>query len=313
MSKTTHHMTVWTAVAALCLLGHACDEKNSDVRDIADALSEDFTVGLDFDDPSTNEDGQPPEAHVDDPDFPKITSLNYSPTLDVTATDSMFTIALNGQWDNQPANLQIVGAAVYVAQANKDDYAQSYIRVLPAAPTQDGNMVLSGNLRYNPALAGNSFMVLFSLLVVDINDRTTYLASNYVMWHLTLPAFGMGTVPECGSETGITYPPSPNHESGTGEISDQQWHLYPANVGIVGICPERELAELWKAAISGYLEWDPGMNEDLYPISFGQFPSGTRFQPILRPEMKPAGEHCWIQIDCAEEQSFDAPPIPGSP
>lgn len=292
LSRLHFNLIVWLLTA---LLAGACAEADIDARSLAEALSEEFTVNVDFDDPAEEEQGQPPAPHPGDPRYPQLSALDdagLGGELELNPGGAPFTITLQGVWNEPPADWRIAGAAVYVVQANKDDWAPSHLRVLPANPPQDGQLTLSGTLQYAPELAGNSFQIVFGLLVQTERDDPQSLAvGNYIVWPLVLPApYGEGLVPACTGEAGSLYPPSEQmHDSG----GEPTYYLYPTNLRTVGSCPpEADLATLWRHALAGYLEAIPT------DIDYRPVPSGTRLQPIRRPQLQPYAPRCWIQIDC---------------
>jgi hypothetical protein len=279
----------------LGLAASACAEADIDARSLAEALSEEFTVNVEFDDPTEEEQGQPPAPHPGDPRYPQLSSLDdgsLGGELELNPGGAPFTVTLQGVWNEPPADWRIAGAAVYVVQANKDDWAPSHLRVLPVNPPQDGELTLSGTLQYAPELAGNSFQVVFGLLVqTERDDPQSLEVGNYIVWPLVLPApYGEGLVPMCSGQAGNFYPASDDmHDSG----HDSTGSFYPANLRTVGSCPpEADLATLWRHALAGYIEPLPGEAE------FRGVPSGTRFQPIRRPQLEPYGPRCWVQLDC---------------
>lgn len=245
-----------------------------DPRELADALSEEFTDELEFDN-GTKQAGPPPEEHADDPNYPQIEAGGLDGPLMVQyGADFNITI-----YSNFTMLDEIVGAVVHVEQANKTDVANSYIEIIPPQPPppmQTGFMTLTGRVvNPSPPLGGNSFILNIAL----IRDDGAGLrgVGNYATMALVTPPIA-GTppkVPQC-------------HCS---EIEDL------GEISIVGNCANQEIttrieveccmmfAEAFLGYNSSFMAWDDLMN------NYVDLPAGTQAE-------YPGSPPCTLRLNC---------------
>jgi len=181
------HQTSRTPLAAfhlalLLALSTGCDESNIDARSLAEALSEEFTDGIEFED-GTTEEGPPPEETADAPQIMGIDApisigpaeLGYS---GLQPYNTPFPITLQGDQDLEGPG--VIGAVAHIRQANKDDASERYIRIEPVPPDIIGNdLTLQAQVNYRRELAGNAFRVRLAFLLDD-GRRSAFFPWNLV-------------------------------------------------------------------------------------------------------------------------------------
>ncbi|MFC1654198.1 hypothetical protein ACFL2F_00185 [Myxococcota bacterium] len=310
-------MTRKTVPVLLCLVLAAgvpgCKQETFDPRDLADALSEEMTDALDFDNSDVMA-GAPPEA---DPTGPQMSA--YTAPLLVGASvlqpdgtpigfpyEEIFTITLYG-----PTGLTTVkGAIAHVRQANKDDSAAQHIRIEPAVYDQlTGEMTLTARVHRQDSrgqdVSGNSFHVGLAMLV---DDGGSDQVGNYLEWNLsTYPATGGDNkVPVCKCRS--------EFEGGA---------LKYTNVAFLGECstppvldeynhanPDVSPCSLWNQYASGY-----NTNSDLImqimpdpsyqDTATVKYAAGTRFYPTsTMVEITEQIEACTLEIECPTDDVF---------
>ena len=301
-------------IILLALVATGCKQEKFDPRNLADALSEEFTDALDFDN-GTVMAGDPPAA---DPTGPQTTA--FTAPLAVGATliqpdgtrvgypyEVDFTVILY----TPPSVDNVIGAIAYVRQANKDDLSPSYIRISPPTNWDGGTGELTLTARVHQVdgngqdISGNSFHVDLALLV---DDAGTEKVGNYVTWNLsTYPAEpGDNRVPVCkcrsefeGGElkyTNVTF----LGECSTPPVMDEYNH---ANVGA-------SPCSLWNQYASGHntnsdiivqMTPDPSY-ADLATVNYA---TGTWFYPtqnlVEAPEQISA---CGLAIECPGDDFY---------
>jgi hypothetical protein len=255
-------------------LTSGCAQEKMDPRKLADALSEELTDELEFDN-GTKQAGPPPEEHADDPNYPQIEAGGLEGPLMVQYGVD-FNITL---YSNFTMLDEIVGAVVHVEQANKTDVANSYIEIIPPSPPppmQTGSMTLTGRVvNPSPPLGGNSFILNIAL----IRDDGAGLrgVGNYATMPLVTPPIDGVTpkVPQC-------------HCS---ELEDL------GEIVIVGACNDTEItsrieweccflfAEAFLGHNSSFLAW-----EDL-TTNYVDLPAGTQAVTMGSPP-------CTLQLNC---------------
>ena len=154
-------------IAGIFTLAGGCSSgEKLDPRALADALSDEFTDELVFDN-GTVVAGDPPEEHAGDPNYPQIPYSGIDAPL-MVQYGVPFNITLYTDFTLLD---EIVGAVVHVEQANKTDVAASYIEIIPPQPpppAQTGFMTLTGRVvNPSPPLGGNSFILHIALIRDD--------------------------------------------------------------------------------------------------------------------------------------------------
>ena len=303
-----------TIIFLLALLALGCKQEKFDPRDLADALSEEFTDALDFDN-GTVMAGDPPPADSTGPEttaftaplavganqfLPDGTQIGYPYERD-------FTVILY----TPPTVDNIIGAIAHVRQANKDDLSPEYIRISP--PTNwdpaTGELTLTARVHEQDGggqdISGNSFHVDLALLV---DDAGTEKAGNYVNWNLsTYPAAGGDNqVPVCkcrsefeGAElkySNVTF----LGECSTPPVLDEYNH---ANADV-------SPCTLWNQYTSGYntisdfvvpVTPDPSY-QDLATVSYA---AGSRFYPTANMvEVADQIAACGMEIECPGDDIY---------
>jgi len=187
-----------TAILAVSLAGCSGGE-SLDPRELADALSDEFTDEVEFEN-GTEQDGAPPEGHPDDANYPQITPGGVNAPLTV-AYDNWFDITLQTFFTPEA---EVIGAVVHVEQANKTDAAASYIEVIPAPPALLNNTMTLRARIMNPSarLGGNMFKLSIALLRDD--GAGLRGVGNYASVYLVTPQVGTTAtkVPQCTCEAG---------------------------------------------------------------------------------------------------------------
>ncbi len=256
------------AWAALGLGAGACAEADIDARSLAEALSEEFTDGIEFED-GTTEEGPPPEETADAPQIMGIDAptsigpaeLGYS---GLQPYEEWFPITLQGGQDLEGPG--VIGAVAHIRQANKDDASERYIRIEPVPPDIIGSdLTLQVRVNYLSELADNAFHVRLAFLLDDGRRSAFY------PWNLI-------THPRPGDSTRV--PMCPCSEA------DIQLHEPSACID-TELITELEVApcSLW-FSLAGDFEHD---EQRLYP-------SGTHFYPFWLPAADATG--CMVEYWC---------------
>jgi hypothetical protein len=305
-----------TIIVLLALAAAGCKQEKFDPRDLADALSDEFTDAMDFDNGTVMAGENPPA----DPTGPQMTAFT-APLLvgaSVLQTDGTqvgypyeedFTITLFGI----PGELNVIGALAHVRQANKDDLSPQYIRIEP--PTSwdqaSGEMTLTARVhqrdRDGTDISGNSFHIALALLV---DDAGTEKAGNYVDWNLsTYPAdAGDNNVPvcKCRSEfedgilkyTNVTF------------LDEDKCSNPPVLAEYDHANADVSPCTLWNQYTSGYntnsdsiiqMTPDPSY-EDLATVNYA---AGSRFFPTLSMvEIPEEVAACGLEIECPGDDLY---------
>jgi hypothetical protein len=287
-------------ILGLAGLTAGCDQEKLDARKLADALSEELTGEMDFDN-STEVTGDPPAEHVGDESYPQVES--FEAPLDITTgIPAQITLRLSPAYGD-PSN--IIGAVAHVVQANKDDAATRYFDIRPVPPIDlvTREMTLTANL-VGPVdqFLGNAFHVRFAILR-DLGTGAPEVG-NYVDWNVIFepPPDYATTVPNCCC-----------HEefNADGQLSSRNVFFvdFGACRAALPAVIERYLRKgdylnqlsggpcsIWRAAIHGLNTMASSGISRLYP-------SGTRFSPVealdpQRPELRKA---CQLEILCMGE------------
>lgn len=303
-----------TIIVLLALVAAGCKQEKFDPRDLADALSEEFSDALDFD----NGDVMAGETPAEDPTGPQMSAFTAPLLVGASVLQSdgtqvgfpyeeAFTVTLY----TTPTVDNLIGAVAHVRQANKDDLAPQYIRISP--PTNwdpgTGEMILTARVHRQDSsgqdISGNSFHIALALLV---DDAGTEKAGNYVDWNLsTYPATGGDNqvpVCKCRSEfdggalkyTNVTF---------IGECSTPQV-LAEYDHANANVSP----CSLWNQYTSGYntnsdsvmqIMPDPSY-EDIATISYA---AGSRFYPTLSMvEVPDEVTACGLELECPGDDLY---------
>lgn len=186
-------VTVLTA-SFLVLIAGCSGEEKLDPRELADALSEEFTSELEFEN-GTEMGEPPPEEHAGDPNYPQIDPGGVSAPL-MVVYDTWFDINLYSFFT---PDTEVVGAVVHVEQANKTDASSRYIEVIPAPPALLNNTMTLRARVTSPStrLGGNSF-ILHIALIRDDGAGLRGVGNYATMPLVTPPVAGMTPkVPQC--------------------------------------------------------------------------------------------------------------------
>ena len=292
-----------------------CKQEKLDPRDLADALSEELTDALDFDNGDVTA-GPTPEA---DPTGPQISA--YTAPLVVGANvlqtdgtpigfpyEETFVITLYGV-----SNLDnVLGAVAHVRQANKDDLAPQYIRIAP--PTSwdpgTGEMTLTARVHQRASngrdVSGNSFHIGLALLV---DDGGSDKAGNYLDWNLSAypPTGGENRVPLCKCRS----------EFDSGGLKE-------TNVAFLGDCPVPPVVDkynhatadispcsLWNEYVAGYNTISDSIIQMMPDPSYQdmatlKYTAGSRFYPTLgMVEVPEEIEACGLELEwCPGDDLF---------
>jgi hypothetical protein len=310
MTRKITHMLLWLLLAGGM---PGCKKEKLDPRDLADALSEELTDALDFDNGDVTAGPTPQE----DPTGPQISA--YTAPLLVGANvlqsdgtpigwpyEEDFTVTLFGP----PGLTNVIGAVAHVRQANKDDSAPQYIRIEPAPYDQGtGEITLTARVHRQDSsgqdISGNSFHIGLAMLVDDGgNDKV----GNYLDWNLsTYPATGGDnrvSVCKCRSEfesgalkyTNVTF----LGDCSTPPVLDEYNHA------TADISP----CSLWNQYASGYntnsdstiqIAPDPSY-EDTAAVKYA---AGSRFYPTVTMVEAPEQiDACGLEIECPTDDIF---------
>lgn len=184
-------------------MSHGCKESSVDARSLADALSEEFTDGLEFKDGETKSEDIPDEGsstlkpfHIQAPHLFGPPDLGFG--QDMIEYDTWFQVIMNSNDDLQTAG--VTGAVAQIFQANKDDFSSRYLQIIPSDPDTalvGSQLIMEARVHYIPRLAGNSFIVRMAFLFAD-GSR-----SKFTEWKLvTYPMNSDSTVvPMCTCES----------------------------------------------------------------------------------------------------------------
>jgi hypothetical protein len=275
-------------VMALALTCSGCKEPVSDVTDIANALAEDFTDGIEFDNDSIV-DGEPAEASVDTPFVRGVDAPNNIAPPDLAMPDSVdYNVQFDMVLDTFSTPLDdgsVQGIIAHVLQADVDEAAERYHLITPAAADFNGTQVtLRATLRPVVDFAGHSFTVRFAPLMTDGS------VAPYVFWNLVVhPPAGQSTeTVMCACYEEVT----PNAALGY-DLLDS------SNMTMAQTCSDRTLNSYFTGA-DGYDASPCSYLMEAYyfdgPIDAFVFPSGTRFPPNGRAGIDPWS--CTMQLNC---------------
>ena len=310
------HKAIFSILLLLVLFATApgCKESKLDPRDLADALSEELTDALEFDNGDVTA-GPTPEA---DPSGAQISAF----TAPMVAGKSIYqsdgtpvgfpygetfivTLYATSNLDN------VVGAVAHIRQANKDDYAPGYIRIEPPTSWDPGTGEMTLTARVNQHdrdgvdVSGNSFHISLALLS---DDGTGVKAGNYLDWNLSTypPTGGDNRVPMCKCRS----------EFEGGQPKD-------TNVAFLGDCPAASLTgkhahatadvspcSLFNEYVSGYNTISDGVLQIMPDPSYQDtatlnYAAGSRFYPT--PTMVETPDQidiCGLEIECPGDDLF---------
>lgn len=280
-------------VLFICLLsasvtltaGAGCDESNIDAGEISEALAEEFTDGIEFDN-ETIEDGAPPESNVDDPFVRGVEAPNNIAPAALNVPDSVeFDVWFEVVLDTYATPLDdgsVQGFIAHVIQADYDDTAERYHLVIPDAADFDGSRVTLRAVVHPVAdFAGHAFTVRIAPLLSDGS------VAPYAYWNLVVhvPAGQTPPKPMCECDEVVVYDEQTGYEL-----------LDSTNITLDRTCADDTLvsyfhgAEGYNAGPCSYL---------LTSYYFDQpflFPDNTRFPPNNRPDFDPWS--CTLQFSC---------------
>ncbi|HOX42238.1 MAG TPA: hypothetical protein PK668_01510 [Myxococcota bacterium] len=237
MNKTILGMPAWPLVLLAALGAAHCSSDQLSSREMAEALAEEFTDGIEFEDQSVRS-GAPDQTVAL---APRITFL-MAPHVISPPDPTLIERADYGEWfdvvlsaDTDLTGL-VVGGVAFVMQANKTDVATSYKLIQPATPNITGTQI-SFRARVNTfaGAPGNAFTVNLALLLSD-GSITAWHPWNLVLY----PMGGEATrVPSCQCEgAAITLVDSAAcNETGfgpeiIGELTTQPCVLWHSMVGL---------------------------------------------------------------------------------
>lgn len=297
-------------LAGFALAAGGCKESGIDARKTADALSEEFTDGIDFED-ATVEDGQPPESTVDEP---MIWEISAPRAIAPTAQNIPQSVEYGQQFDIYINTSQLIaggnalGVIAHVQQANKDDQAARYYRIEPpVASFVDQSVTLRATFVSANPIGGNAFHIRLAILMAN-GDVGPYKDWNVV----TYPLDGENLKVKmclCDADT---------RERPTYEVPDQPdrplvyQQLTRTNIKLSPQC-SGDARESLLREIEGYpgdeMDWpfdaNPcGLMHSCYGVDFEYemdlfpLPSGTRFRPYWVESYGADPADCWVQIDC---------------
>jgi hypothetical protein len=292
-------VSLW-AVACLLLALAGCEEK-LDPRQLADALSEELTGELDFDN-STEVTGEPPGEHAGDESYPQVESFE-APADITTGVPALIVLRLSPAYADPT---DIVGAVAHVVQANKDDAAPSYFDIRPVPPIDlaTRQITLTANLIGSvDQFLGNAFRVRFAILRDDGNGNLQ--VGNYVDWNVVFePPPGTPTkVPNCCCH----------------QLFNNDGQLSSRNVFFVdpAACRSRLPALFERYMKTGsyqnqidggpcptWISANQGLNTMTTGLTSRMYPSGTRFTPVeaLDPQQTDLRQICEMEILCLGER-----------
>ncbi len=195
MRTRTPHLLAWPVVLLAGLAAAHCSSDQLSSREMAEALAEEFTDGVEFEDQSVQA-GPPNQEVSPSPRLFGLTAPHVISPPDPTLIEradygEWFTLTL--QADSDLTGL-VVGGVAFVMQANKDDVAVSHKLIQPVVPNITGSTI-SFRARVNAfaGAPGNAFTVNMALLLADGR------VSGWHPWNLVLyPADGQtARVPMC--------------------------------------------------------------------------------------------------------------------
>jgi hypothetical protein len=265
MRKTA---AVLAAIGLAAWLAGCSSGENLDPRELADALSEEFTSELEFENGS-EQDGPPPDEHAEDINYPQIGFGGINSPLTVVY-DNWFDITLQSFFT---PDTEVVGAIVHIEQANKTDVSSRYIEVIPNPPALLNNTMTLRARVMSPStrLGGNMFKLRIALLRDD--GAGLRGVGNYATIYLLTPQVGATApkVPQCTCEAGT--------------------------ISVVGSCTDTsvqdELANspctLWASSLTEFNS-DPIAHQD---AEYGaEMPAGTRAETwwVL--------PRCTVELEC---------------
>lgn len=249
------------SLTAFVLLG--CKESNIDARSLADALSEEFTDGLEFKDSETKSDDMPAQGDTTLKLFDIQAPHMFGPAdlgfgQDQAEYDTWFQVTMNADSNLQSAG--VIGAVAQIFQANKDDESSRYLRIVPSDPNTaivGSQLILQARLHYIPRLAGNAFTVRMALL---FDDGTISKATEWKL--VTYPMNSDPTVvPMCSCEAAhVTF----QDRSACENTQKFEWIFHEVDDPQMGPC------SIWQS-IFGSMESPDAPHPE--------FPSGTFFYP----------------------------------
>jgi hypothetical protein len=189
-------------LAVLAALGAAhCSSDRINSRELADALAEEFTDGIEFEDQSVQS-GAPNQTVALTPQITFLTAPHVISPPDPALIEradygEWFDVVLSADSDLTGV---VVGGVAFVMQANKTDVAASYKLIQPAVPNITGTTI-SFRARVNTfaGAPGNAFTVNMALLLADGSITGWY------PWNIVLYPSGGETmkVPRCLCTTNI--------------------------------------------------------------------------------------------------------------
>jgi len=316
-----------------------CSEEHLDAREMANALADEFSGELEFEN-GVLEDGPPPDSDADGPQLNSLTAPLLAGAEEALPDGTQIGYDYEQWFDvllHSPDSLaeldNVKGAIAFVQQANKDDTADSYIRV-----EQDMAFVDEGGLRTATFFArvhrlaelrqgltaalrsemqmrevpegmvatdGNAYHVYMALFA-RLPDGTE-LVGNYIIWNLsTYPGdAGDNIIEMCAARSAFV-----NNT------------LLDTNVDILGTCPPSVTAAFgsrpadsspcreWLAAAAGH-NTIPDVIERIAPdpdyeeMNTVMYPAGTRFFHPVDPIMHvpPAAPDCQLELVwCPEDE-----------
>lgn len=278
--------TIVIALLGVGLLAAGCKDAGPNVDKTTDALAEEFTDGIEFED-ETIEDSPPPESTADAPVIRVVDAPNAIAPQDLGVPDSMpyvewFDVVLDTL--STPVDDGSVQAVlVHVVQA---DYADTSIRHRVIEPlTASGTQItLRAIVHRTDPFEGHAFTVRFALLMAN-GDVTPWSFWNLVIY----PQDGHGEDRlMCACEEVVAYDDLLGYDL-----------LESTNLSIPDTCTNSTMTSYFYGA-DGY---DAGpcsyLMESYYyegPIGEFLFPDQTRFPPNNSRDPDPWG--CAIQISC---------------
>jgi len=186
---------------SLAIILTACKESSIDARSMADALSEEFTDGIEFKDGQTETGDLPDEGastiklyDIMAPHLFGPADLGFGEAM--AEYDSWIQVTINTDSSDLTAD-GVIGAIAQIQQANKDDNSSRYFRITPPLEAITGNHVtMEARVHYFQRLAGNSFTIQMALL---FSDGTR---SGFTQWNIvTYPLSGDTTkISMCGCD-----------------------------------------------------------------------------------------------------------------
>jgi len=274
---------------ALLVAASGCEESNIDAGEITEALAEEFTDGIEFDN-ETIEDGAPPESDVDEPFVRGIeVPNNIAPAAlnvpDSVEFDTWFDVVLD-TYSTPLDDGSVQGFIAHVIQADYDDTAARYHLVTPDAADFDGSRVTLRAVVHPVAeFGGHAFTVRIAPLLSDGS------VAPYIYWNLVVhvPAGQTPPKPMCGCDEVVVHDEQIGYDL-----------LVETNADLGQTCTD----EILNAYFSGIEGYDAGPCSYLMPSYYFDnpmeeftFPDGTRFPPNNRPRLDDPWA-CTMEISC---------------